>query len=212
MGGAACYICSRLDLQTGACPDHRPFDWHWRWLIPTKLNPGLQKYCAREPTVLPLRRTCPFEGATKPPQFTMLSAFKRERSLRYQASIIVNTILTRPAEGWRKAPVESPTAIVSAYSPTSSMHAVTRSTKVVHHTSPGEEPPGASVESSKRRNTGSPAKSPIVESSCNAVSKNEQLQEFKHQVWERTWPRHGQRARVPIRANWEIRNVLKATL
>ena len=86
MGGAACYVCSRLDLQTGACPEHRPFDWHWRWLIPTKLNPGLQKYCAREPTVLPLRRTCPFEGATKPPQFTMLSAFKRDRSRSSQTS------------------------------------------------------------------------------------------------------------------------------
>ena len=104
--------------------------------------------------------------------------------------------------------MESPTAIVSAYCPTSSMHAVTRSTKVVHHTSPGEEPPGASVESSKRRNTRWPAKLPIVESSSNAVRKNEQLQELKHQVWERTWPRHGQRARVPVRAN----NVLKATL
>ena len=62
------------------------------------------------------------------------------------------------------------------------MHAVTRSTKVVYHSSHGKEPPGASVESSKRRNTGSPAKLPIVESSSNAVRKNEQLQELKRQI------------------------------
>lgn len=63
-----------LDLRTqrGTFPDHCPLGKHTRMLFPAKEKPRLQTYWAREPTVVPLNRTCPLAGGTRRPQLTTL--------------------------------------------------------------------------------------------------------------------------------------------